>query len=200
MLDEVHTVEVDRSGFVAEYVGQTAPKSHKLVDSALGGVLFVDEAYSLVIERGEDPFGREAVQVLLKRIEDDRDKFVAILAGYPRPMQRLIHTNPGLSSRFQRTFSFPDFSADELVQIFDLMCNKNEYVLADLAREKLQAGFETLCHRKDEHFGNARLARNIFERAIRRLAMRIAEMTPLTRDLLTTLQADDLEIATDSDG
>ena len=196
LLEKGHTVEVDRSGFVAEYVGQTAPKSHKLVDSALGGVLFVDEAYSLVIERGEDPFGREAVQVLLKRIEDDRDRFVAILAGYPVPMQRLIQTNPGLSSRFQRTFAFPDFTADELVQIFDLFCERNQYVLSEPARDKLTSGFQWSIDRKDQHFGNARLARNIFEKAIRRLAMRIADIAPLTRELLTTLEADDLEIET----
>ena len=187
-------MEVDRAGFVAEYVGQSAPKSHKLVDSALGGVLFVDEAYSLIIERGEDPFGREAVQVLLKRIEDDRDKFVAILAGYPGPMQRLIRTNPGLSSRFQRTFSFPDFTADELLQIFELMCLKNHYELSTTARDKLLAGLHVLCNRADEHFGNARMVRNVFERAIRRLAMRIAELAPLTRELLVTLESDDLEI------
>ena len=194
LLEKGHTIEVDRAGFVAEYVGQTAPKTHQLVDSALGGVLFVDEAYSLIIERGEDPFGREAVQVLLKRIEDDRDKFVAVLAGYPGPMQRLIKTNPGLTSRFQRTFKFPDFSAEELLEIFQLMCDKNHYVLSSEAEEKLLHGFRYLCIRADEHFGNARLARNIFERGIRRMAMRIAEVAPLTRELLTTLEADDIQI------
>jgi AAA+ superfamily predicted ATPase len=187
-----HLVETDRSGLVAEYAGQTGPKTNKKIDEALDGVLFIDEAYSLVAEKGDDPYGAEALQALLKRMEDDRDRLVVILAGYPQPMERLLRTNPGLSSRFSRQFSFPDHSAGELLAIFDSLCQSNRYVLPVPTRVKLLLGFQHLLDRRDERFGNGRLARNTFERAINRLANRIAAVLPLTRELLTTLQPDDV--------
>lgn len=192
ILNQGHTVETDRSGLVAEYTGQTGPKVNRLVDEAIHGVLFVDEAYSLVAERGEDPFGAEAVQVLLKRMEDDRASLVVVLAGYPRPMERMLSSNPGLSSRFQRTFDFPDYNADELFEIFWRMCEKSHYVLPEATREKLRVGFQKLIDQRDEHFGNARLARNLFEQAIQRMASRIVEIAPLTRKLLTELHPEDV--------
>lgn len=192
LLNQGHTVETDRSGLVAEYSGQTGPKVNKLVDEALHGVLFVDEAYSLVAERGDDPFGTEAVQVLLKRMEDDRENLVVVLAGYPRPMDRMIGSNPGLASRFQRTFDFPDYSADELLEIFRRMCETSHYVLPEATREKLRTGFQSLVAQRDEHFGNARLARNLFENAIQRMASRIVEIAPLTREHLTRLHPEDI--------
>src|SRR5581483_11877015 len=136
-----HLVETDRSGLVAEFVGQTAPKAHKKIDEALDGVLFIDEAYSLVAEAGEDPYGNEALQVLLKRMEDDRHRLVVILAGYPQPMERLLHENPGLSSRFNRNFYFSDYTAAQLGQIFDMLRKKDHYELTPLTRVKLLLGF-----------------------------------------------------------
>jgi hypothetical protein len=187
-----HLIETDRSGLVAEYAGQSAPKSHKKIDEALDGVLFIDEAYSLVAERGEDPYGLEALQVLLKRMEDNRERLVVVLAGYPEPMHGLLDSNPGLSSRFSRHFNFPDYSASDLGRIFQALCAKNRYELPTLTRVKLLLGFQHLIERRDEKFGNGRLARNIFEQAIERLANRIMGEVPLTRELLVTLQPDDI--------
>ncbi|MCH7729175.1 MAG: AAA family ATPase [Planctomycetes bacterium] len=194
ILEKGHTVETDRSGLVAEYAGQTGPKTNQRIDDALDGVLFVDEAYSLVAEQGDDPFGAEAIQALLKRMEDDRDRLIVVLAGYPKPMDRMLKSNPGLSSRFQRTFDFPDYTADELLQIFGLMCEKNHYVMPQPTRENLRGGFQFRIDRSDEHFGNGRLARNVFEQAIRNLASRIVKIAPVTRELLTTLQPEDIQI------
>jgi hypothetical protein len=192
LLPRGHLVETDRSGLVAEFAGQTAPKAHKKIDEALDGVLFIDEAYSLVAEKGDDPYGEEALQVLLKRMEDNRDRLVIILAGYPKPLQRMISSNPGLSSRFGRHFAFPDYTESELGRIFESLCRKNRYELPAPTRAKLLLGFYDLLTRRDEHFGNGRLARNVFEQAIGRLANRIAGLAPLTRELLTTLQPDDI--------
>ena len=138
ILSTGHTIETDRSGLVAEYVGQTGPKVNRVIDDALDGVLFIDEAYSLAGGEGKDQFGAEAVQTLLKRMEDDRTRLVVILAGYTEPMERLIRSNPGLSSCFQRTIDFPDYSAGELVQIFEGMCEKNHYVIPAATCEKLR--------------------------------------------------------------
>lgn len=187
-----HLVETDRSGLVASYVGQTGPKAHKKIDEALDGVLFIDEAYSLVAESGEDPYGAEALQVLLKRMEDDRHRLVVILAGYPEPMTRLLRTNPGLASRFNRTFHFPDYTAAELGRIFDRLRQNDHYELTTLARVKLLLGFQYLLENKNEQFGNGRMVRNVFEQAIGRLADRISGVAPLTRELLSTLQPEDI--------
>jgi hypothetical protein len=192
ILSRGHLVETDRSGLVAEYAGQTGPKANKRIDEALDGVLFIDEAYSLIAEKGDDPYGAEAVQALLKRMEDDRGRLVVILAGYPGPMAKLLRANPGLTSRFGRTFVFPDYSAAELGRIFEAMCERDRYRLPPASRAKLLLGFQYLLDRRDEHFGNGRVARNVFERSVRRLANRLAGVTPLTRELLTTLQPEDL--------
>ena len=192
ILAKGHLIETDRSGLVAEYAGQTGPKTHKRVDEALDGVLFIDEAYSLIAETGDDPYGEEAVQALLKRMEDERERLVVVLAGYPRPMDRLLKSNPGLSSRFSRHLVFPDYSAAELGAIFQTHCRKSAYQLPPPTRVKLLLGFQYLLHRRDERFGNGRLARNVFERAIGQLANRIAGTAPLTRELLTTLQPEDV--------
>jgi AAA+ superfamily predicted ATPase len=192
LLARGHLVETDRSGLVAEYAGQTAPKAHKKIDEALDGVLFIDEAYSLVAEKGDDPYGSEALQVLLKRMEDDRGRLVVVLAGYPKPLDRLLRSNPGLSSRFNRCFAFPDYSAAELGRIFDSLCQQNRYVLPAATRARLLLGFDSLLRHRDEHFGNGRLVRNAFEQAIARLANRIAGVLPLTRELLTTLEPEDV--------
>lgn len=194
VLSKGHLVETDRSGLVAEYAGQTGPKTNQKVDEALDGVLFVDEAYSLVAESGDDPYGREAVQALLKRMEDNRDRLVVVLAGYPEEMDRLIRSNPGLSSRFNTKLTFEDYTPGLLGRIFGGMCETNHYVVTPDAQARLLLGFQWLYEQRDEHFGNGRLVRNVFENTIRRLANRIAGIAPLTKEVLTTIQAEDIVI------
>lgn len=193
ILAKGHLVETDRSGLVAEYAGQTGPRTNKKIDEALDGVLFIDEAYSLVAETGDDPFGREAVQTLLKRMEDDRARLVVILAGYPNEMDALLRTNPGLSSRFNTKLTFEDYSPADLGRIFGELCTQNHYEIPTETRVRLLLGFDWLYARRDEHFGNGRLVRNTFENAVRRLANRVAGVAPLTKELLTTLQSDDIQ-------
>ncbi|MGM0486023.1 MAG: AAA family ATPase [Planctomycetota bacterium] len=194
LLKKGHLVETDRSGLVAEYAGQTATKTNKKIDEAMDGILFIDEAYSLVSTGREDAFGLEAVQALVKRMEDDRDRLVVILAGYPEPMRTLLESNPGLSSRFNTQMVFPDYSPVDLGRIYHRMCEANHYVVLPPARAKLLLGFDWLYGRRDEHFGNGRLVRNTFENSVRQLANRIADVAPITRDLLTRLTSDDIHM------
>lgn len=188
-------IETDRSGLVAEYAGQTGPKTHKKIDEAMDGVLFVDEAYSLIAEEGEDAFGREAVAALLKRMEDDRERLVVIVAGYPEPMDRLLKSNPGLSSRINSKFVFDDYDVADLGKIFQVMCQANHFEVATEARAKLLLGFKWLYDHRDQHFGNGRMVRNSFENALRRLANRIAGIAPITHELLTVLHSQDVEFS-----
>lgn len=192
VLERGHLIETDRSGLVAEYAGQTAGKTNEQVDQAIGGVLFVDEAYSLVSEQGDDAYGREALQTLLKRMEDDREQLAVIIAGYPQPMAKLLQANPGLTSRFGRQLSFNDYPPLELAEIFACLCEQHRYALTWEVRFRLLAGFEWLYHNRDEHFGNGRLARNLFEDAIRHLSNRIVDQTPITHELLTRFHPSDL--------
>ncbi|MEM6978715.1 MAG: AAA family ATPase [Planctomycetota bacterium] len=189
-----HVVETDRSGLVAEYAGQTATKTNKICDSALDGILFVDEAYSLIDSSGDDAYGREAIQTLLKRMEDDRDRMAVILAGYRDEMQSMIRTNPGLSSRVNATIEFEDYAPQQLGEIFGLLCSQNQYRLPAGARHRLLIGFDELHRNRDRHFGNGRLVRNAFEDSVRRLADRVADVTHLSEELLTTLTADDVRM------
>src|SRR3954462_10972744 len=155
VLKKGHLVETDRSGLVAGYMGQTATKANSKIDEALDGVLFIDEAYSLVAQQGEDAYGSEAVQVLLKRAEDDRARLVVILAGYPDEMSNLLDSNPGLSSRFSRSLHFEDYSPLELARIFGWLCQKNHYKLADGTRAKLMLGLAELYQCRDRYLGMA---------------------------------------------
>jgi len=189
-----HVVETDRSGLVAEYAGQTATKTNKLCDSAKGGILFIDEAYSLIDKSGDDAYGREAIQALLKRMEDDRESMAVILAGYCDEMDHMIRSNPGLSSRINTTIEFDDYDPIELAEIFECMCEQNQYKLPPDARYRVVLGFRDLYEKRDRHFGNGRLVRNAFEDSVRRLADRIAETTQLSEDLLTTLCAEDISM------
>jgi SpoVK/Ycf46/Vps4 family AAA+-type ATPase len=200
ILSKGHLVETDRSGLVAEFVGQTAPKTNRIVDQALDGVLFIDEAYSLAGEGSEDAFGREAIQTLLKRMEDERNRLVVIVAGYPQPMERLLKINPGLSSRFNNRLLFEDYSVIELCRIFADMCQQNHYELTPALRARLLLGFQHLYEERDEHFGNGRTVRNLFEVAIRRLANRVADIVPVTKELLTRLEPVDLDFNCPPDG
>ncbi len=193
ILQKGHLVETDRSGLVADYMGQTAAKTQAKINEALDGVLFIDEAYSLVSRDGQDPYGNEAVQALLKRAEDDRSRLVVILAGYPDEMQALLKSNPGLSSRFNRMLQFEDYAPVEMARIFALLCEKNRYKLGEGTRAKLMLGLAELHRRRDRHFGNGRAVRNLFEQAIRRMANRIADIRELSADQLMLLETDDIE-------
>jgi hypothetical protein len=195
ILKKGHLVETDRSGLVAEYAGQTGPKTNAKIDEALDGVLFIDEAYTLIDESGHDQYGREAVQTLLKRMEDQRDRLVVILAGYPNEMRQMIRSNPGLSSRVGTTMQFDDYPPEALCRIFELIAKKAKYTLPTESRRRLLRGFTYLYARRDRHFGNGRTSRNSFERSVRRLANRLAKSDEVTRELLTTLQPDDIEVA-----
>jgi len=192
ILKRGHLIETDRSGLVAGYVGQTSSKTHKKIDEALDGVLFIDEAYSLVSDEGPDAYGDEAVQALIKRMEDDRNRLIVILAGYSDPMAVMLASNPGMSSRFSRMLHFDDYTPQQLGRIFERLCKQQLYTLATETRLKLLLGFQYLTEHRDERFGNGRLARNIFEKAIRRLANRIVRVEQLNRDLLTRIEPQDV--------
>ena len=195
ILKKGHTVETDRSGLVANYVGQTATKTNAVVDSALNGVLFIDEAYALVPENASQDYGQEAISTLLKRMEDDRDKLVVIIAGYTNEMKRFIDSNPGLQSRFNRYINFPDYTADELVDIFKMYMKRNQYTIADDAEELLVEKLNYAVEHKDRNFGNARYVRNVFEKAIQAQANRLSGKTGLSERQLTEITFDDLEKA-----
>lgn len=195
VLEKGHLVETDRSGLVAEYAGQTGPKTNAKIDEALDGVLFIDEAYTMIDESGQDQYGREAIQTLLKRMEDQRDRLVVILAGYPAEMQTMIRSNPGLSSRVGTTMHFDDYPPEALCRIFELIASKAKYTLPTQSRRRLLRGFTYLYISRDRHFGNGRCSRNSFERSVRRLANRISSVKEINRELLTTLQPEDIEVA-----
>lgn len=194
ILPSGHLVETDRSGLVAAYAGQTAPKTNALCDSALGGVLFIDEAYSLVDSSGEDVYGREAIQTLLKRMEDDRDQLVVILAGYPAEMDQMIRSNPGLSSRINTRIEFPDYAPIDLGRIFETLCKRNDYRLPAESRHRLLVAFADAYRHRDRHFGNGRLARNAFEDCVRQLADRIADIATLSDELMSHLKPEDISL------
>lgn len=193
ILAKGHLVETDRSGMVAEYMGQTGPKTQARINEALDGILFIDEAYSLAAQEGPDVYGDEAIQTLLKRAEDDRGRLVVILAGYPCEMDLMLKSNPGLSSRFNRVLHFEDYSPLDLARIFACLCEKNHYTLSVGTRPKLLLGLTELYRRRDPHFGNGRAVRNLFELAIRRMANRIADIRDLSQDELMRLDAADVE-------
>ncbi len=195
VLAKGHLVETDRSGLVAEYAGQTGPKTNAKIDESLDGVLFIDEAYTLIDESGQDQYGREAVQTLLKRMEDQRDRLVVILAGYPNEMEKMIRSNPGLSSRVGTTMEFEDYNPEDMCRIFGLIAGKAKYELPTQARRKLLRGFTYLYATRDRHFGNGRTVRNSFERSVKHLANRLSKMKEINRVLLTTLEAQDIEVA-----
>ena len=191
ILKKGHLVETDRSGLVAEYVGQTAVKTNKIIDSALDGVLFIDEAYSLVQGGGND-YGQEAISTLLKRMEDDRDRLIVVLAGYSEDMKRFIDSNPGLQSRFNRYIHFDDYTTDELNQIFLLNVDKNQYVLDEEGQTLLTQILNFAVEHKDKNFGNGRYVRNLFEKTIQNQAMRLSCQPNITTDELSMLKAKDL--------
>ena len=189
-----HLVETDRSGLVAEYVGQTAVKTNKVIDTAIDGVLFVDEAYTLV-QGGDRDYGGEAIATLLKRMEDDRDRLIVVLAGYTNEMKQFINSNPGLQSRFSRYIEFPDYTAAELAKIFMMNAEKNQYTCDNDVRASIVSIMEGAVQNKDVNFGNARYVRNLFEKAIQRQAVRLASVAPITTEMLSELTLHDLGFA-----
>ncbi|WP_049946273.1 AAA family ATPase [Butyrivibrio sp. WCD2001] len=187
LLSSPKLTETDRSGLVAGYEGQTAIKTKEVIDKSMGGVLFIDEAYTLSNQR--DTFGQEAIDVLLKEMEDHRDELVVIVAGYDDLMNEFINSNPGLHSRFNRFVHFEDYSSDELARIFDSLCAREKYVLEDAGRERLLSFFKTVTG--NSSFGNGRGVRNLFERIIRAQATRVAKLD--TDEGLTDISEYDVE-------
>lgn len=194
VLSKGQLVEVDRSGLVAGFVGQTAIKTNEAIQKALGGVLFIDEAYALANQENPNDFGREAIETLLKGMEDHRADLIVIVAGYTELMGRFIHANPGLESRFNKYFYFDDYTGEQLMEIFRTMCRKNGYTLCEDTEQAAAEAFRAMYQERDENFGNARDVRNIFERALARQADRVASMEKPTKEHLMELTKADLEL------
>jgi len=191
-------IEAHRADLVGEHLGSTAIKTGKLIDSAMGGVLFIDEAYSLnnVGYDGGDAFGAEAVQTLLKRAEDDRDRLVIVLAGYPDDMDRFLRSNPGLASRFSTRVTFPSYQPDELVKIADRLAKGADDRFDPAALEVLRAIFSHACAAGQiDELGNGRFARSLYERACACRDMRVEHLADPSRDDLVTLTAADVQAA-----
>jgi AAA+ superfamily predicted ATPase len=191
-----HLVETDRSDLVAGYVGQTALKVKAVAEKSLGGILFIDEAYSL--KRGNDSqdYGNEAVETLLKFMEDNRQDLVVIVAGYPVEMKRFLDANPGLQSRFNKSLSFPDYQPEELMQIFLRLCTESDYKLSEDARVRLSTYFQVAYQKRDLKFGNARLVRNIFEKVVTNVANRVVQDSQTDSSALELIEGSDVATAT----
>lgn len=186
-------IEVDRSSLVSGYIGQTATKTQEVIDKAMGGILFIDEAYSLTVNKGENDFGQEAVDTLLKAMEDYREDFLVIVAGYPEPMEEFLSSNPGLKSRFNKFIHFEDYTSDQQLAILEDLCNQQEYHLSKEAREYAKNYFEKRTANKPENFANARDVRNFLEKAIANHASRIVPIEHASDEVLTCIEKEDLE-------
>ncbi|MBQ7446889.1 MAG: AAA family ATPase [Eubacterium sp.] len=189
-LSKGQLVEVDRSGLVAGYVGQTALKTQEKIREALGGVLFIDEAYAL--SQKDDAFGQEAIDTILKAMEDHRDDLVVIVAGYTKPMEEFINSNPGLKSRFNKYIEFPDYSVDELEEIFYSNCSRYDYVVEEEAKKHIREMIVARKMQKQENFANAREVRNLFEEIITNQARRVAELESPSQEEMMLLKLEDL--------
>lgn len=193
VLSKGHLIETDRAGLVAEYVGQTSVKTTKVVESARGGILFIDEAYTLAPDgpHGND-FGKEAIDTLLKLMEDLRNELVVVVAGYPEEMRRFIESNPGLKSRFNRYLHFADYSPSELTELLYHFCESGQFTLSEGAKNVARDIFLEAYARRDKRFGNGRFVRNIFEKAIQNQADRLAALSNPSKADLMTIHAEDL--------
>lgn len=183
-------VETDRSGLVSGHIGGTDEKTDKKIAEAMGGILFIDEAYTLA--KGGKDFGQEAIDKLLKEMEDHRDKFVVIVAGYPEPMENFLESNPGLRSRFNKYIEFEDYTEEELFAIFKSMCDKNDLHLNKESEDYLEEYLSNLCNNKPENFANGREMRNLFEKAIQKQADRLAKESNISAEMLTEITKQDL--------
>jgi len=195
VLSKGQLVEVDRSGLVAGFVGQTALKTQEVITKAIGGVLFIDEAYALTSHTGQNDFGQEAVEVLLKNMEDHRDDLIVIVAGYTDLMGDFIHSNPGLESRFNKYFYFEDYTGEQMFEIFKSMCKKNGYALDQEAERYAKDFLTEMYENRDENFGNARDVRNFFERSVSCQSDRVAALETVDKQVLMALDAADLKKA-----
>lgn len=193
VLEKGHLVEVDRSGLVSGYIGQTATKVQDVVEEALGGVLFIDEAYTLTNNKGQGDFGQEAVDTLLKAMEDHRDDLIVIVAGYTNLMEEFLDSNPGLRSRFNKFINFEDYTAEEEFEILVSMCKKQEYMLSRDGAEEAKRFFRDRCENKNETYANARDVRNYLEKAISNQAGRIVKLKDVDKNILAILEKEDLE-------
>lgn len=193
VLSKGHLVEVDRSGLVSGYIGQTAARVTEVVQSAMGGILFIDEAYTLTAGKGEGDFGQEAVDTLLKAMEDNRDNLVVIVAGYTDLMEQFLNSNPGLRSRFNKFIYFQDYTPWQLLDIMKSMAYKQDYIFSEPAKKKALEYFEARLAKAPENFANAREARNYLERAMARQAGRILKIKDADRDTLMTIEPEDLD-------
>ena len=193
IIERGHLIECDREALVAGYTGQTAIKTSQIVDQAIGGVLFIDEAYALV-QSANDEFGKEAINTLLKRMEDNNKDFIIIAAGYPDNMTEFLKTNPGLKSRFEKTINFEDYSPLELLEIAEIMLKKEDLTLEASAKTKLQTHLEELFETRDKYFGNAREVRKIIQQTVRDHNLRMADIPKEKRTMeqITTVSIDDL--------
>lgn len=191
VLEKGQLIETDRSGLVAEYIGQTAVKTNKIIDSALDGVLFIDEAYTLA-QGGSQDYGHEAIATLLKRMEDNRDRLIVILAGYGPEMKTFIESNPGLRSRFNRYINFPDYTPNELLEIFLKYLSKQQYVLSESAMAQTANFLTKEVGKAKNDFGNARFVRNLFEKAITQQANRLANIESCDKDMLKRIEEEDI--------
>ena len=192
ILSKGHLVEVDRSGLVAGYVGQTAIKTKEVIGKALGGVLFIDEAYTLSPENADKDFGQEAIDTLLKAMEDHRDDFVVIVAGYASLMPRFIDSNPGLKSRFNKYLFFEDYNGEQLFEIFQGRVARNDYKLDGAAEAAVKEHLQELYEDRDQNFGNARDVRNLFEKIVAAQADRVAGLQDPSDEDISTITLDDL--------
>ena len=198
VLSKGHLIEVDRSGLVAGYIGQTATKTAEVIEKAKGGVLFIDEAYTLSSGKADNDFGQEAIDTLLKAMEDNREDLIVIVAGYDGLMDEFIHSNPGLESRFNRYLHFDDYSIDEMMAILDLQLKKGQYTLTEGARASIRE-YLVDANTGSIAFGNARGVRNIFERLLVAQANRLSTAADLTREALMTIVEEDVTAARESD-
>ena len=192
VLEKGQLVEVDRAGLVAGYVGQTALKTKEKIDEAMGGILFIDEAYTLA--KGGSDFGQEAIDTILKAMEDYRENFVVIAAGYPEPMEDFLESNPGLKSRFNKSIVFEDYSKEELFEIFESFCKTNDMLLTDNAKNHLLHYLGELCEHKPDNFANGREMRNLFEAALSNQANRLASLPDISDQELNEIKIEDLTI------
>ena len=195
ILKKGHLVETDRSGLVGNYVGHTATKTNQIIDSALDGVLFIDEAYALASYESKQDFGPEAIATLLKRMEDNRDRLVVILAGYSKEMKEFIESNSGLRSRFVRYIDFPDYSSEELLKIMEYNVYEGGYRLEESAIPALREAFDSITHSGDKNYGNGRYVRNLYEESLKSQANRISALADITDDDLTVITLSDVKVA-----